>query len=148
MNSPYAFADIFKNSFDLSQLINTQRRNIEAFTAANQAVVEGAQAISRRQAEVLREQVEQGLKASRDMMTGGAPEANISKQAEFAKSMFENALSNVREVTEMVTKSSFEAFDLLNKRASESLEEITRAGGQAVNAAQSAASQFKKSNKA
>jgi len=127
MNSPFAFADLLKSTFDLNQLFSTQRRNIEALSAANQAVVEGAQAISRRQAEVLREQVEQALQASRDLMTSGTPETNLGKQSEYARTIFETALSNVREVTEMFTKSSFEAFDLLNKRASESLEEISKA---------------------
>src|ERR1700679_2033223 len=103
------FADLFKNNFDFSQLISTQRRNIEALSAANQVVVEGAQAVSRRQAEVIRENVEDVLKASKDLLTSGTPETNLTKQADFAKSIFESALSNLREVTEMVTKSGFEA---------------------------------------
>lgn len=123
-NSAYAFAEIFRNSFDFNQLFATQRRNIEALSAANQVVVEGVQAITRRQAELLRENVENVMQASRDILTGGSPEASLSKQAEAAKSVFQNTLENVREVTEMATKSSFEAFDVLNRRATESLEEI------------------------
>ena len=122
------FADLFKNSFDMNQLFSTQRRNIEALSAANQAVVEGAQAISRRQAEVIRGHVEDTLKASKDLMTSGTPETNMTKQADFAKSIFETTLSNLREITEMATKSGFEAFDVLNKRAAETLEEISKAG--------------------
>lgn len=124
-NNP--FADLFKNSFDFNQLFSTQRRNIEAFSAANQAFVEGVQAVSRRQAEVIRENVEDVLKASKDLMTSGTPETNLTKQGELAKTIFENTLANLREVTEMVTKSGFEAFDVLNKRAAETLEEISKA---------------------
>lgn len=127
MNNPYAFADLFKNTFDLNQVFATQRRNIEALSAANQAIVEGAQAVSRRQAEAVRESVENVLKASREIFTGGTPETSFTKQAEVAKDVFQSALDNIREVTEMVTKSSFEAFDVLNKRASESLEELSKA---------------------
>src|SRR3954468_21143962 len=114
MNYNNAFADMFKNAFDLNQLFTTQRRNIEALSAANQAVVEGAQAISRRQAEVIREHVEESLKASKDLLTSGTPETNLTKHADFTKSIFESALSNLREITEMATKSGFEAFDVLN----------------------------------
>lgn len=121
------FADLFKNTLDFNQVFATQRRNIEALSAANQVVIESAQAISRHQAEILRDNVEQVLKASRELLTSGTPETNLSKQAEYTRSIFENALSNAREVTEMVTKASFEAFDVLNKRASESLEEIGKA---------------------
>lgn len=129
MNYNYAFGDFFKNAFDFNQLFSTQRRNIEALSTANQAMVEGAQAISRRQAEVIRDNVESVLKASKDIMTSGTPETNITKQSDLAKTIFENTLSNLREVTEMVTKSGFEAFDVLNKRAAETLEEITKATG-------------------
>jgi phasin family protein len=124
-NNP--FSDLFKNSFDFNQLFATQRRNIEALSAANQAVVEGVQAISRRQAEVVRSNVEGVLKASKDIMSSGTPESNLTKQAELTKSIFENTLSNLREITETATKSGFEAFDVLNKRMAESLEEISSA---------------------
>lgn len=126
----YGFnADYFKNMWDFNQLFSTQRRNIEALSTVNQVVVEGAQAISRRQAEVVRSNVENVLKASKDMLTGSSPETSIAKQAELAKAIFENTLSNLREMTEMVTKSGFEAFDVLNKRAAESIEEISKASG-------------------
>jgi phasin family protein len=129
MTYNFAFNDFFKNAFDFNQLVSTQRRNIEAMSEANQVVVEGAQAISRRQAEVIRSNVEDVLKASKDLLTSGTPETNLTKQTDFAKSIFETTLSNLREVTEMVTKSGFEAFDVLNKRAAETLEEISKASG-------------------
>ena len=127
MNYTNAFSDMFKNMVDFNQIFSTQRRNIEAFSAANQAVVEGAQAVSRRGAEVMRDNVESALKASKDMMTGGSPEASLSKQADYTRSFFETTLSNLREMGEMITKSSFEAFDVLNRRAAESMEEIGKA---------------------
>lgn len=124
-----AFADMFKNTFDFNQLFSTQRRNIEALSEVNQTIVESAQAISRRQAEVIRENVENALKASKDLMSGGSPETSLTKQAEMAKEFFENALANLREITETATKSGFEAFDVLNKRAAETIEEFSKASG-------------------
>ena len=134
----YAFNDMFKNMFDFNQFFSTQRRNAEALSAANQVMVENAQAISRRGAEITRENVETVLKASKDMMAGGSPEVSLSKNAEAAKDFFENALSNVREMVEMVTKSSFEAFDVLNKRAAESMEEVSKASAGSVSKKKSA----------
>ena len=126
------YSEFFKNSFDFNQLFSTQRRNIEALSAANQVVVESAQAISRRQAEIARDNVEQSLKASKDMMSGGASEISIAKNADMAKSFYESSLANLREIVETVTKSSFEAFDILNRRAAESMEEITAASAKAA----------------
>lgn len=127
MANPYAFADLFKQAFDLNQVFATQRRNIEALSAANQAIVEGAQAISRRQAEAVRENVENVLKASREIFSGGAPEAGFTKQAALTKQIVEANLSNLREVTELGIKSTFEAFDVFKTRAEETMAELSKA---------------------
>ena len=130
MNAP-AY-DIFKmfgdfkspaQVFDFNQFFTIQRRNLEAVTAANQIVAEGIQAVTRRQAELTRTNVEQVVKAGREAISAGSPEASAAKQAEVAKNMFEKSFNNVREVFEMLTKSNLEAFDLLNKRMAEAMEE-------------------------
>ncbi len=130
MNAP-AY-DIFKmfgdfkspaQIFDFNQFFTIQRRNLEAVTAANQIVAEGIQAVTRRQAELTRTNVEQVMKAGREAISSGSPEASAAKQAEVAKTMFEKSFNNVREVFEMLTKSNLEAFDLLNKRMAEAMEE-------------------------
>jgi phasin family protein len=114
-------------AFDMSKLATVSRKNAEAYTAAGQAMVESCQAISRRQAELARAQVEKTLKTCKDMLVNGSPEINTTKQVELAKTMFESSLNNLREVGELATKSCFEAFDICNRRASESIEEITGA---------------------
>ena len=124
MNYAYSFADALRQQFDFNQIFATQRRNLEALSTANQMMIEGAQAISRRNTEILRENMDQALRASRELFNGGSPDVNMTKQAELARDMFETTLSNIRETTEMATKSGFEAFDVLNKRAAESMEEI------------------------
>jgi len=131
MNFNNPFADLFKNNLDYNQFLTTGRRNLEAASEATQAVVENAQAISRRQAEIARANVEGALKASKEIFTSGTPETNIAKQAAYAKDSFETALSNLREVSEMAAKSCFEIFDVITGRATESLEEITKATGAA-----------------
>jgi phasin family protein len=132
-HNPYA--DFFKQfsefkapslqAFDMNQVVGYGRRNAEACSAAGQALAESAQAITRRQAELARAHVEKLLKTTKDMLVNGSPEINTGKQVELAKTMFESQLNNLREVTELVTKSGFEVFDVLNKRASESIEEMT-----------------------
>ncbi len=112
-------------SLDVTQLTTAARKNAEACSAASQALSESCQAITRRQAELARAQVEKTLKTCKDMLVNGSPELNANKQVELAKTMFESSLNNLREVGELVTKSGFEVFDVLNRRASESIEELT-----------------------
>jgi phasin family protein len=113
-------------AFDMSQMLSYGRRNAEAYSAAGQAMAESAQAIARRQAELARAQIEKLLKTTKDMLVNGSPEINTGKQVELAKTIFESQLNNLREVSELATKSGFEVFDVLNRRASASIEEITR----------------------
>ncbi len=120
------FADFKTPQFDVSGAMNASRRNLEAVTEAGQTVVENAQAIARRQAELARTHVEKMLKSGKDMLVNGSPEINTGKQIELARAVMESSLNNMREVSEMVTKSGFELFDVFNRRAAEQLEELTR----------------------
>jgi phasin family protein len=113
-------------AMDMNSVVSNAKRNVEACSSAAQCVTEGAQTVARRQAELARASVEKLLKTTKDMLVNGSPEINTSKQAEFAKAMIEQCMSNLREVSELCTKSGFEAFDVLNKRAAESFEEISR----------------------
>jgi phasin family protein len=118
------FSEFRVPGFDMEALLATQRRNIEAVTAANQLAIEGIQAVMRRQGEILRQMVEESSTVLRDLMASGAPEQKVAQQTEVVKSAFEKALANLRELTEMVAKSNTEAADVLTKRIGESLTEL------------------------
>ncbi len=118
--------------FDINEALAYGRRNAEALTSAGQTVAESMQAIVRRQAEKTREQIEAVLQTTKASLTSGSPEGNTNRQVQLAKDAFENSLNNLREVSELLTKSGFEVFDVLNRRATESLEELTSYGKQAA----------------
>ena len=118
------FGDFKTPAFDFNSLFDVQRRNLEAWTQAGQIVADGAQKVAKKQAEELRKNTDTVLNVSKEFTKGGSPEFNLEKQTELAKQIFEKGLSNSREVSEAVSKYSFEAFDLLNKRAQESFEEL------------------------
>ncbi len=127
------FTDMFKNFTDVSKFpqvdfgtsITTIRRNVEAASAANQALVEGVHAAFRRSAEIARSNTETALKATRELIASGSPEQGAAKHISYVKDTFENSLSDLREVCEMTAKSCFEAFDVLNKRMAECMEECS-----------------------
>ncbi|MFD1625733.1 phasin family protein [Azospirillum griseum] len=112
---------------DVEAILSSQRKNIEALTAANQLAAEGFQAVLRRQAEILRASVEEASGYVNDVLTAGTPEAKAAKQAELVKAAFEKSLANARELAELIAKSNTEAADVLSKRVSESLEELKTA---------------------
>jgi phasin family protein len=112
---------------DVDAMLATQQKNIQALTAANQLAFEGFQAVARRQSEILRQSIEQTTAIVTELLAAGSPEDKVAKQTELVKSAFEKALANTRELAELVTKSNSEAADVINKRVSESLEELKAA---------------------
>jgi phasin family protein len=118
------FAEFKVPGFDIESILATQRRNIEAVTAANQLVIEGIQAVLKREAEILRQTIEESTSVLRDLMAAGAPEEKVAQQADLTKASFEKALANLRELAEMVAKSNSEAAEVLTKRIGESLTEL------------------------
>ncbi len=110
---------------DVEAAVASQRKNIEALTQANQLAVEGVQALMRRQVEITRQAMEDFSAMFRDFVQpNGTPEDRIVKQAEYSKLAIEKSLSNAKELTELVTKANTEAFNVINKRVTESLDEV------------------------
>jgi phasin family protein len=111
-------------SVDVDAVVASQRKNIEALTQANQLAVEGVQAVARRQVEIARQAMEEFSAMIRDLVQPVSPEDRIAKQAEFSKLALEKGLTNARELTEMVAKANTEAFNVINKRLTEGLDEV------------------------
>ncbi len=109
---------------DMQALVSSQRRNLEALAAANQLAVEGLQTVAKRQTEIFRQMMEEASQAMKDVMAAGSPEAKASRQTDLVKEAFTRAVANMRELAEMVAKSQGEAFDVINKRVTDSLDEL------------------------
>jgi phasin family protein len=111
--------------FDMEAAVAAQRKNIEALTAANQTAVQGMQAVAQRQAEILSQAMSEVSAVAQQLSSAGSnPQELTAKQAELARKGFEQALANARELAEMVSKSNTEAFAIINKRVTESLQEL------------------------
>ena len=111
--------------FNVEAVAASQRKNIEALTQVNQLAVEGVQAVIRRQVEIAREAMEDLSAMFRDFVqSNGSPADRIAKQAEYSKLAIEKSLSNTRELAELVTKANTEAFNVINKRVTEGLDEV------------------------
>lgn len=109
---------------DMDQMMAIQRKNIEAFTAANQLTVEGLQALMRRQAEIVKSSVEEAGSIVSELVAAGTPEDKMVRQVELMKSAYEHAMSNAKELAELASKSNGEAAEIIAARITDSLDEI------------------------
>ncbi len=124
MDMSKMFAEMKLPKVDMDSIMATQRKNIEALTSANKLAFEGMQAVARRQADVMRQMMEEMSGMISDMMSAGTPEEKVARQADLAKQTFEKILSNMKELAEMLSKSNSEAATVINARISESLDEL------------------------
>ena len=118
------FADFRFRPFDADAVWAAQRRNIEALSQANQAAVEGVQALARRQIELTRETFEGFSALLSDLANPASTEDRIAKNTEYMKQMMEKGVTHNREIATIATKAGTKAAEILHKRASESLDEM------------------------
>jgi phasin family protein len=118
------FADFRFRPFDVEALWAAQRRNLEAFTQANQLAAEGMQTLARRQIELTREAFEGFSALLRDLSQPASPEDRIAKNTDYAKQMLEKGVNHGREVVSIAAKTGADAAEVLQKRATESLDEM------------------------
>ncbi|MFZ4789611.1 MAG: phasin family protein [Candidatus Competibacteraceae bacterium] len=116
--------DVKIPGFDMDAIMAAQRKNIEALTAANQTAVQGMQAVAQRQAEILSQAMNEVSLIAQQLSGSGNPQELTAKQTELARKGFEQALANARELAELVSKSNTDAFAIINKRVTESLQEL------------------------
>jgi phasin family protein len=117
-------ADFKVPGVDIEALVASQRKNIEAVTQANKLAFEGLQALFKRQVEIARQAIEESTSVARQMVEAGSPQEKAVRQTELTKEAFEQALANSRELSEIIAKSNSEAFELLNKRFFQVLDEL------------------------
>ena len=118
------FTDFRFRPFDVEAVWAAQRRNIEALSQANQLAVESVQAVAKRQFELTRETFEGFSALMRDLSTPASTEDRIAKNTEYVKQMMEKGVSHSRDIASIAAKAGTEATAVLQKRASESLDEM------------------------
>src|SRR3954469_22466717 len=113
--------------FDLNTVVDIQRRNIEAVTAANQTLVQGLQTVAQRQGEIAR----QSVKHVQDLLSVQPSSASVTetlvKQIDLTKTAYEKTVADARELGDIIVKVGSEAGDILSRRVVASLDEVKAA---------------------
>lgn len=124
MMADFKFDQFKLPGVDMEALMAAQRRNIEVFSAANRVALEGAQAIAKRHMEIVQSSVTEMTEAMKALSGTETPQAKAARQAELLKAAYEKAVTNMRELADMIQRSNGEALGLLNKRFTESMDEL------------------------
>lgn len=109
---------------DFQAFADAQKRNLEALTMANKLAMEGAQAVARRNMEIMQQVMAEMSQAVQSMTSGEGSPNKAAQQAEMMKGAYERAVANMQEIAELIQKSNGEAVGVLNRRFAEALEEV------------------------
>ena len=111
---------------DMDGFLSLHRRNLEVLTAANKVALEGAQTVARRHMEIMQETMKEVSDAMRDVAAADSPQAKAAKQTERMKQSYERAVSNVKELADLIQRSNGEALNMLHQRFTEAMDEVKR----------------------
>jgi phasin family protein len=109
---------------DMEAVLATHKRNLEALSEANRVALEGAQAVGRRNLEIMQSTIAELTDSVKSMSLSEPPAARAARQAELLKHAYENAVSNARELGDLIQRSNTEAIQKLNHRFSEAMNEL------------------------
>jgi phasin family protein len=109
---------------DMEAVLSAHKRNLEALSEANRVALEGAQAVARRHMEIMQSTMSGLTETLKGMSVTEPPATRAAKQAELLKQAYENAVSNTRELGDLIQKSNAEAMGKLNHRFSEAMTEM------------------------
>ena len=108
---------------DMSAIIESRRKDIEALMEANKAAYESMQALARKHAEILSQTMQGMQEAAKDAVsTAGNP----AKQTENVRKAFEKTLADMKELAEMAQRSQSEAMAHITQCGNEHLQEIKK----------------------
>jgi len=118
------FADFRFRPIDVEAVWAAQRRNIEALSQANQLAVEGVHAVAKRNIEMTQQTLEDLSALVREMAQPSSTEDRSAKHTEYTKKMIDKSLTHGREIAALAAKTGAEASEVLQKRATEGLDEM------------------------
>ncbi len=121
--------------FDADTLMASQRKNFEAVASASKLATECVQSVFQRNAEIMRENVEELTSLVQSLSEAGEPQDKAARQADLAKGAYQRAVTNFQAINDTVAKTNDKVFNVLNKRVVESLDEANGlvANGKAAN---------------
>lgn len=120
-------ADLGLPTLDIDQLVETQRKNIDALGEAAQVAVGASESLVARQREILEAGLKSAAELARNYKPSGTPQEALAKQTEFAKSAFDITVQNARDVSGIASKSTSEVVGIIRDRLEATLGEIRSA---------------------
>jgi phasin family protein len=117
-------SDLGLPKLKVDELLQTQKKNIDALGQSAKVAAQGAQSEAQKQREVLEAGLREATTLAREYKPLGKVHENMALQTEFARKMFEIAVEGAQESASTAKQSTTEAAKIIQDRVKESFEEI------------------------
>ena len=122
-------SDLGLPKLNVDELLQGQRKNLEALGQSAKVAAQGAQSVAQKQREVLEAGLQEAATLAREFKPLGKVHENIALQTEFARKMFELAVKGTQDSTSTVRQSTTDAVKIIQDRMKESFEEFRASVG-------------------
>jgi len=127
LDATKAFGDFRLPEMNVEGFLSSQRKNLETATVLSQLAFEGLQSATKCQAELAKSCVESYTKGAEAIAEAKSPEETATKQADLVESLFEEAVTDLNELTSLTRKSANAIFHVVEQRFTEGLDEFRTA---------------------
>jgi phasin family protein len=130
MDLSNAFGDLTKMfeqfklpGVDTAEIEAARRKDVEALVQANQAAYEGMQALAKKQADMLKQAMED-IQAAVKGAAGSV--GDPAKQGELARKAYEKVLGDMQDLAGIARKSQSDAMVSITQRGTQHLDEVKK----------------------
>ncbi|MGN1288954.1 MAG: phasin family protein [Bradyrhizobium sp.] len=117
-------SDLGLPKLNVDELLQAQKRNLEALGKSAKVAAEGAQSVAQKQREVLEAGLREASTLAREYKPLGKIHENLALQTEFARKMFDIAVKGAQDSASTARQSTSDAVKIIQDRMKESFEEF------------------------
>lgn len=119
-------------NIDSDAVIEAQRKNLEALTAANRTAIEGTQQLFDQQAKLFEQAFTEASTAINNVSKAKDAQSAAQMQTALVKTAFEKAMANSKEISDLIQNTQVQVSETVKKRIAEGMDEIKTAIAEAA----------------
>jgi len=117
-------SDLGLPKLNVDELLQSQKKNLEALGQSAKVAAEGAQSVAQKQREVLEAGLREASTLAREYKPLGKVHENLALQTEFARKVFDIAVKGAQDSASTARQSTTDAVKIIQGRMKENFEEF------------------------
>ncbi|MBK5653928.1 MAG: TIGR01841 family phasin [Rhizobium sp.] len=117
-------SDLGLPKLNVDELLQTQKKNLEALGQSAKVAAQGAQTVAQKQREVMEAGLREAATLAREYKPLGKVHENLALQTEFARKVFDIAVKGAQDSASTARQSTTDAVKIIQDRMKESFEEL------------------------